>query len=50
MKWSESFFDADYGSLIRKGTTGLGEEFQFSTPERLTRFASAWEAFDASFE
>jgi hypothetical protein len=39
-----------YGRLILKSGTGLWEEFQFSSPERLERFAKSWNAFVASFD
>ncbi|HZQ17075.1 MAG TPA: DUF4236 domain-containing protein [Terriglobales bacterium] len=38
-----------YGSLSLKSTTGLWEEFQFSSPEKLTRFLHAYNAFVTSF-
>lgn len=39
-----------YGSLALKSTTGLWEEFQFSSPEKLSRFLHAWNTFVTSFE
>jgi len=39
-----------YGSLALKSQTGLWEEFQFSSPERLQGFLVSWNAFVASFE
>jgi hypothetical protein len=39
-----------YMELSLKSTGGLWEEFQFSDPARLERFARAWNAFVTSFE
>ncbi len=39
-----------YGSWTLKSDTGLWEQFQFSNPERLQRFANAMNAFIASFD
>lgn len=39
-----------YGDLTLKSETGLWEEFQFSNPDRLERFAKSWNAFTASFD
>lgn len=39
-----------YASLTLKSESGLWEEFQFSNPERLDRFLSAWSVFVSSFE
>lgn len=38
-----------YGGLTIRSETGLWEEFQFSNPERLDRFAKSWAAFVSSF-
>jgi len=38
-----------YASITLRSDTGLWEEFQFSSPERLQRFLEAWDKFVASF-
>ena len=38
-----------YASWTLKSETGLWEEFQFSSPERLQKFMDAWNAFVRSF-
>ncbi len=40
---------AVYRDLVLKSSSGLWEEFQFSNPERVERFAKAWNGFVASF-
>ena len=40
---------AQYGELTLKSGTGLWEEFQFSNPEKLTRFMKSLDAFAVSF-
>lgn len=40
---------AAYGCLILKSNCGLWEEFQFSNPDRIVRFAEALNAFVSSF-
>jgi hypothetical protein len=39
-----------YAALTLKSDSGLWEEFQFSNPERLDRFLTAWNGFVSSFE
>ena len=39
-----------YGECSFKSDNGLWEEYEFSSPDRLDRFARAWNAFLASFD